>query len=54
MNKHAALEAGYANRDIQSGITFDIKIIFIYSKGLFFITFKRGTTYQKKKIPMAD
>ena len=38
VNKHAARETGYANRDIQSGITLDRKIIFIYCKRLF-VTF---------------
>ena len=33
---------GYAKRNIQSGITFDRKIIFIYCEGLFFITFYKG------------
>ena len=28
VNKHEARETGYANRDIQSGITFDRKILF--------------------------
>ena len=35
VNKHAARETGYANRDIQSGITFDTKINLYTAKDFF-------------------
>ena len=36
VNKKRSARAGYANRDIQSGITFDRKIIIIYTVKDFF------------------